>query len=116
MLNSVSDLHNYIDKSQLTEDLGGTLEYRHSQWINHRTVSTNLCALFSVPPGFLETGDLEINCWAVIAHDYLTSGRLGFLSNRHGERQGARIKARASLADYLHLGSFSGMGVLGDLI
>lgn len=56
MLNSVSDLHDYIDKSQLTADLGGTLEYRHSQWINHRTVSTNLRALFSVPPGVLETG------------------------------------------------------------
>lgn len=47
MLNSISELHGYIDKSQLTEDLGGTLEYRHSQWINHRTVSTNLFALFS---------------------------------------------------------------------
>lgn len=56
MLNSVSDLHDYIDKSQLTADLGGTLEYHHSQWINHRTVSTNLHALLSVPPGVLETG------------------------------------------------------------
>ncbi|KAK2498825.1 hypothetical protein MC885_016406, partial [Smutsia gigantea] len=41
MLNSASDLHGYIDKSQLTEDLGGTLEYRHSQWINHRTAIEN---------------------------------------------------------------------------
>ncbi|XP_022364795.1 probable guanine nucleotide exchange factor MCF2L2 isoform X3 [Enhydra lutris kenyoni] len=41
MLNSVSDLHGYIDKSQLTEDLGGTLEYHHSQWINHRTAIEN---------------------------------------------------------------------------
>ncbi|KAG8516054.1 putative guanine nucleotide exchange factor MCF2L2 [Galemys pyrenaicus] len=41
MLNSVSDLHGYIDKSQLTEDLGGTLDYRHSQWINHRTALEN---------------------------------------------------------------------------
>ncbi|CAK6441869.1 unnamed protein product [Pipistrellus nathusii] len=41
MLNSVSDLQGYIDKSQLTEDLGGTLEYRHSQWINHRTAIEN---------------------------------------------------------------------------
>lgn len=54
MLNSVSDLQGYIDKSQLTEDLGGTLEYRHSQWISHRTVSTNLCALCSVSPCFPE--------------------------------------------------------------
>ncbi|KAM5334381.1 putative guanine nucleotide exchange factor MCF2L2 isoform 3-T4 [Glossophaga mutica] len=37
LLSSISDLQGYIDKSQLTEDLGGTLEYRHSQWINHRT-------------------------------------------------------------------------------
>uniref|UniRef100_G1SVN2 MCF.2 cell line derived transforming sequence-like 2 n=1 Tax=Oryctolagus cuniculus TaxID=9986 RepID=G1SVN2_RABIT len=42
MLNSISDLHSYIDRSQLTQELGGTLEYRHSQWISHRTVSTNL--------------------------------------------------------------------------
>ncbi|XP_053421103.1 probable guanine nucleotide exchange factor MCF2L2 [Nycticebus coucang] len=41
LLNSVSDLHGYIDKSQLTQELGGTLEYRHSQWINHRTAMEN---------------------------------------------------------------------------
>lgn len=38
MLNSLSDLHGYIDKGQLTCDLGGTLDYCHSQWIHHRTV------------------------------------------------------------------------------
>ncbi|XP_045150971.1 probable guanine nucleotide exchange factor MCF2L2 isoform X1 [Echinops telfairi] len=41
MLNSPSDLHGYIDKSQLTQELGGTLEYRHNQWINHRTAIEN---------------------------------------------------------------------------
>ncbi|NXP13751.1 MCF2L factor, partial [Thinocorus orbignyianus] len=41
MLNSVSDLHAYIDKSQLTRELGGTLEYGHSQWIHHRTAIEN---------------------------------------------------------------------------
>ncbi|XP_078245912.1 putative guanine nucleotide exchange factor MCF2L2 isoform X7 [Pogona vitticeps] len=41
MLNSVSDLHSYIDKSQLTRELGGTLEYGHSQWIHHRTAIEN---------------------------------------------------------------------------
>ncbi|XP_007934213.1 probable guanine nucleotide exchange factor MCF2L2 [Orycteropus afer afer] len=41
MLNSASDLHGYIDKSQLTPELGGTLEYRHNQWINHRTAIEN---------------------------------------------------------------------------
>ncbi|XP_049634053.1 guanine nucleotide exchange factor DBS isoform X2 [Suncus etruscus] len=37
MLSSVPDLYGYIDKSQLTEDLGGTLDYCHSQWLCHRT-------------------------------------------------------------------------------
>ncbi|KAJ8356954.1 hypothetical protein SKAU_G00197480, partial [Synaphobranchus kaupii] len=37
MLNSLSDLHGYIDKAQLTHDFGGTLEYCHSRWTYHRT-------------------------------------------------------------------------------
>ncbi|XP_043107215.1 guanine nucleotide exchange factor DBS isoform X2 [Puntigrus tetrazona] len=41
MLNSLSDLHGYVDKGQLTCDLGGTLEYCHSQWIHHRTAIEN---------------------------------------------------------------------------
>ncbi|KAK9966435.1 hypothetical protein ABG768_003545 [Culter alburnus] len=41
MLNSLSDLHGYIDKGQLTCDLGGTLDYCHSQWIHHRTAVEN---------------------------------------------------------------------------
>uniref|UniRef100_A0A452TMK1 MCF.2 cell line derived transforming sequence-like 2 n=1 Tax=Ursus maritimus TaxID=29073 RepID=A0A452TMK1_URSMA len=75
MLNSVSDLHGYIDKSQLTEDLGGTLEYHHSQWINHRTAIENFAmtlkttakmlqmfgdclATTDMPRGVLSTEDL----------------------------------------------------------
>uniref|UniRef100_A0A8C6LU15 Guanine nucleotide exchange factor DBS-like n=1 Tax=Nothobranchius furzeri TaxID=105023 RepID=A0A8C6LU15_NOTFU len=41
MLNSLSDLHSYVDKSQLTRDFGGILEYSHSQWIHHRTAIEN---------------------------------------------------------------------------
>uniref|UniRef100_H3A2Q7 MCF.2 cell line derived transforming sequence like n=1 Tax=Latimeria chalumnae TaxID=7897 RepID=H3A2Q7_LATCH len=37
MLSSAAELHNYIDKDQLTQDLGGTLEYNHSRWLSHRT-------------------------------------------------------------------------------
>ncbi|XP_008336869.1 guanine nucleotide exchange factor DBS isoform X2 [Cynoglossus semilaevis] len=37
MLNSLSDLHGYVDRGQLTLELGGSLEYCHSQWIHHRT-------------------------------------------------------------------------------
>ncbi|XP_056133920.1 guanine nucleotide exchange factor DBS isoform X2 [Lampris incognitus] len=41
MLNSLSDLHSYIDKAQLTCELGGNLDYCHSQWIHHRTAIEN---------------------------------------------------------------------------
>ncbi|XP_013368912.1 PREDICTED: probable guanine nucleotide exchange factor MCF2L2 isoform X2 [Chinchilla lanigera] len=75
MLNSVSDLHSYIDKSQLTQELGGTLEYRHSQWLNHRTAVENFAltlkttaqmlqtfgaclAMTELPKGMLSTEDL----------------------------------------------------------
>ncbi|XP_060028023.1 probable guanine nucleotide exchange factor MCF2L2 isoform X2 [Erinaceus europaeus] len=55
MLNSVSDLHGYIDKSQLTEDLGGTLEYRHSRWINHRTAIENFALALKTTAQMLQT-------------------------------------------------------------
>lgn len=34
--NSVEELHTYIDKSQLTPDLGGTIHYNHDDWIRER--------------------------------------------------------------------------------
>lgn len=40
MLSSVTELHSYIDRTQLTQELGGTQEYCHEKWISHRTVRT----------------------------------------------------------------------------
>ncbi|XP_077946310.1 guanine nucleotide exchange factor DBS isoform X7 [Gasterosteus aculeatus] len=37
MLSSITELHAYIDHSQLTKELGGTQEYCHEKWISHRT-------------------------------------------------------------------------------
>ncbi|KAM8749644.1 guanine nucleotide exchange factor DBS isoform 3-T3 [Acanthopagrus schlegelii] len=37
MLSSVTELHTYIDRSQLTQELGGMQEYCHEKWISHRT-------------------------------------------------------------------------------
>uniref|UniRef100_A0A4W5L632 MCF2L n=1 Tax=Hucho hucho TaxID=62062 RepID=A0A4W5L632_9TELE len=37
MLSSVTELHSYIDQTQLTTELGGTQEYCHDKWISHRT-------------------------------------------------------------------------------
>uniref|UniRef100_A0ABM5FZ66 Guanine nucleotide exchange factor DBS isoform X3 n=1 Tax=Pogona vitticeps TaxID=103695 RepID=A0ABM5FZ66_9SAUR len=37
MLSSLAELNSYIDRTQLTEDLGGTLDYCHNRWLTHRT-------------------------------------------------------------------------------
>ncbi|XP_066562290.1 guanine nucleotide exchange factor DBS isoform X3 [Amia ocellicauda] len=37
MLSSITELHSYIDRTQLTQELGGTLEYCHEKWISHRS-------------------------------------------------------------------------------
>lgn len=36
-LNSVAELDGYIEKSQLTADVGGTLDYRHNEWVQYRS-------------------------------------------------------------------------------
>lgn len=55
MLNSASDLLGYIDKSQLTNDLGGTLEYSHSQWIQHRTAIESFAQVVKTTAQSLQT-------------------------------------------------------------
>ncbi|XP_063772414.1 probable guanine nucleotide exchange factor MCF2L2 isoform X2 [Pseudophryne corroboree] len=55
MLNSVSDLLGYIDKSQLTIELGGTLEYSHSQWIKHRTAIESFAQVVKTTAQSLQT-------------------------------------------------------------
>uniref|UniRef100_A0A3Q3Q831 Mcf.2 cell line derived transforming sequence-like b n=1 Tax=Monopterus albus TaxID=43700 RepID=A0A3Q3Q831_MONAL len=37
MLSSIAELHSYIDRTQLTQELGGMQEYCHEKWISHRT-------------------------------------------------------------------------------
>nr|XP_040039295.1 guanine nucleotide exchange factor DBS isoform X9 [Gasterosteus aculeatus aculeatus] len=54
MLNSLSDLHGYVDKGQLTRELGGNLEYCHSQWIHHRTAIENFAMTVKTTAQMLE--------------------------------------------------------------
>uniref|UniRef100_A0A8C6YC95 MCF.2 cell line derived transforming sequence like n=1 Tax=Naja naja TaxID=35670 RepID=A0A8C6YC95_NAJNA len=37
MLSSLTELNKYIDTAQLTEDLGGSLDYCHNRWLTERT-------------------------------------------------------------------------------
>ncbi|XP_044144497.1 probable guanine nucleotide exchange factor MCF2L2 [Bufo gargarizans] len=55
MINSVSDLHGYIEKSQLTNELGGTLEYSHGQWIQHRTAIESFAQVVKTTAQNLQT-------------------------------------------------------------
>ncbi|XP_055501353.1 guanine nucleotide exchange factor DBS isoform X2 [Leucoraja erinacea] len=60
MLNTITDLHNYIEKSQLTKDLGGTLEYCHNQWIHHRTAIENFAMTVKATTQLLQSFGTEL--------------------------------------------------------
>ncbi|XP_059355864.1 guanine nucleotide exchange factor DBS-like isoform X3 [Carassius carassius] len=45
MLSSLTDLHSYIERSQLTQELGGSQYYCHKTWISHRTDLESFAAL-----------------------------------------------------------------------
>ncbi|XP_078266324.1 guanine nucleotide exchange factor DBS isoform X4 [Rhinoraja longicauda] len=60
MLNSITDLYNYIEKSQLTKELGGTLEYCHNQWIHHRTAIENFAMTVKVTAQLLQSFGTEL--------------------------------------------------------
>ncbi|XP_038658688.1 guanine nucleotide exchange factor DBS isoform X1 [Scyliorhinus canicula] len=60
MLNSVTELHSYIDKTQLTQELGGTLEYSHSQWFCHRTGIESFAVTVKETAQMLQTFGTEL--------------------------------------------------------
>ncbi|XP_032102167.1 guanine nucleotide exchange factor DBS isoform X9 [Sapajus apella] len=60
MLSSVPDLHGYIDKSQLTEDLGGTLDYCHSRWLCQRTAIESFAVMVKQTAQMLQSFGTEL--------------------------------------------------------
>nr|XP_028693185.1 guanine nucleotide exchange factor DBS isoform X7 [Macaca mulatta] len=60
MLSSVPDLHGYIDKSQLTEDLGGTLDYCHSRWLCQRTAIESFALMVKHTAQMLQSFGTEL--------------------------------------------------------
>ncbi|XP_032467449.1 guanine nucleotide exchange factor DBS isoform X2 [Phocoena sinus] len=60
MLSSVPELHSYIDKSQLTEDLGGTLDYCHSRWLCRRTAIESFALLVKQTAQVLQAFGTEL--------------------------------------------------------
>ncbi|XP_029460538.1 guanine nucleotide exchange factor DBS isoform X8 [Rhinatrema bivittatum] len=60
MLSSATELHAYIDKAQLTEDLGGTLDYCHSRWLSHRTAIENFALMVKQTAQMLQSFGTEL--------------------------------------------------------
>lgn len=50
---NLEGLSKYIDSTQLTSDLDGSLHYDHAQWIDIRLVSTNLFKVIIFPYNFV---------------------------------------------------------------
>uniref|UniRef100_A0A8C0G3R5 MCF.2 cell line derived transforming sequence like n=1 Tax=Chelonoidis abingdonii TaxID=106734 RepID=A0A8C0G3R5_CHEAB len=60
MLGSVTELHGYIDKTQLTEDLGGTLDYCHNRWLSHRTAIESFALMVKQTAQMLQSFGTEL--------------------------------------------------------
>ncbi|XP_058478450.1 guanine nucleotide exchange factor DBS isoform X13 [Solea solea] len=60
MLSSVTELHSYIDRSQLTHELGGTQEYCHEKWICHRTAIEGFALMVKKTAQTLQTFGTEL--------------------------------------------------------
>uniref|UniRef100_A0A8D0GT91 MCF.2 cell line derived transforming sequence like n=1 Tax=Sphenodon punctatus TaxID=8508 RepID=A0A8D0GT91_SPHPU len=60
MLSSLTELHSYIDKTQLTEDLGGSLDYCHNRWLSHRTAIENFALMVKQTAQMLQSFGTEL--------------------------------------------------------
>ncbi|XP_075446787.1 guanine nucleotide exchange factor DBS isoform X14 [Ascaphus truei] len=60
MLSSATELHGYIDKTQLTQDLGGTLDYCHKTWLSHRTAIETFALMVKQTAQMLQSFGTEL--------------------------------------------------------
>ncbi|XP_058885144.1 guanine nucleotide exchange factor DBS isoform X6 [Acipenser ruthenus] len=60
MLSSVTELHSYIDRTQLTQELGGTLEYCHDEWLSHRTAIEGFALMVKKTAQMLQSFGTEL--------------------------------------------------------
>uniref|UniRef100_A0A6Q2XS54 MCF.2 cell line derived transforming sequence like n=1 Tax=Esox lucius TaxID=8010 RepID=A0A6Q2XS54_ESOLU len=60
MLSSVTELHSYINRTQLTIELGGTQEYCHERWISHRTAIEGFALMVKSTAQILQSFGTEL--------------------------------------------------------
>ncbi|XP_056116660.1 guanine nucleotide exchange factor DBS isoform X6 [Rhinichthys klamathensis goyatoka] len=83
MLSSVADLHSYIERNQLTQDLGGSQYYCHKTWISHRTDLESFAALLKRMAQRLQMFGREL-AETELPNNHLTAGNL---LNAHTSRK-----------------------------
>ncbi|XP_051762012.1 guanine nucleotide exchange factor DBS isoform X4 [Ctenopharyngodon idella] len=83
MLSSVVDLHFYIERSQLTQELGGSQYYCHKTWISHRTDLESFAALVKRMAQRLQVFGREM-AETELPNNLLTAGNL---LNAHTSRK-----------------------------
>uniref|UniRef100_A0AAY5EJX5 Mcf.2 cell line derived transforming sequence-like b n=1 Tax=Electrophorus electricus TaxID=8005 RepID=A0AAY5EJX5_ELEEL len=103
MLSSVTDLHSYIDRSQLTQELGGTLPYCHKTWISQRTDVEGFAVLVKRMAHILQVLGRELAESELPDTPLATSNLLNTHSNRRetvkGDMAGALRHGRKILED-----------------
>ncbi|XP_041115419.1 guanine nucleotide exchange factor DBS-like isoform X3 [Polyodon spathula] len=60
MLSSVTELHTYIDRTQLTQELGGTLAYCHDEWLSRRTAIEGFALMVKKTAQMLQSFGTEL--------------------------------------------------------
>ncbi|XP_078513812.1 guanine nucleotide exchange factor DBS isoform X4 [Lissotriton helveticus] len=60
MLSSATELQSYIEKTQLTQDLGGTLDYCHPRWLSHRTAIETFALMVKQTAQMLQSFGTEL--------------------------------------------------------
>ncbi|KAL0963478.1 hypothetical protein UPYG_G00306950 [Umbra pygmaea] len=60
MLSSVTELHSYIDRTQLTTELGGTQQYCHESWLSHRTSIEGFAVIVKSTAQVLQSFGMEL--------------------------------------------------------
>ncbi|XP_041723302.2 guanine nucleotide exchange factor DBS isoform X2 [Coregonus clupeaformis] len=82
MLSSVTELHSYIDRTQLTTELGGTQEYCHEKWISHRTAIEGFALMVKRTAQILQSFGTELAETELPNDIQATSNLLGTHTNK----------------------------------
>uniref|UniRef100_A0A8C5A9L0 MCF.2 cell line derived transforming sequence like n=1 Tax=Gadus morhua TaxID=8049 RepID=A0A8C5A9L0_GADMO len=95
MLSSVTELHSYIERSQLTQELGGTQEYCHEKWISHRTAIEGFALMVKKTAQSLQVFGMELAETELPGDILATTSLLGTHTSKKDHMKGDMLVALA---------------------